>query len=261
MLNQVAQLGELTIKRINRTVSVAGFALSVIWHALLPKSYHPAMRMVLIKQIYFTSVQILPVFTLLAFVFGSVIIGSVIILASELGLVNEIGSILVYFIFNEFAPFFTALLVALRSGAAVNTEIALMQVNQELNALKLYKIDVIDYLFLPRILSGVLSVAGLAIVFSFIMLVSGYLFSVFFLQMELAGYLQILLSSLSFDNILMLLLKSITFGFFIVLLPIHSGLRTGQCYSDIPVSVLKGMVGLFVALFLIEAGSLLIWLA
>ncbi|PLA74133.1 ABC transporter permease [Hydrogenovibrio sp. SC-1] len=260
MLNQVAQLGDLTLKRFYKTVSVAGFALSVFWHALLPQSYHPAMRMVLVKQIYFTAVQVLPVFVLIAFIFGSIIIGSVIILASELGLLNEIGSILVYFIFNEFSPFFTALLVALRSGAAVNTEISLMHVNHELDALTSYQVNLIDYLFLPRILSGVVSVTGLAIVFSFIMLVSGYLFSLFFMQMELTSYLRILLNAVSFDNILMLLLKSMTFGFFIMLLPIHSGLKTGSCYSDIPVAVLKGMVSLFVALFVIEAVSLLIWL-
>jgi len=216
--------------------------------------------MVLVKQIYFTAVQVLPVFIFIAFIFGSIIIGSVILLASELGVLNEIGSILVYFIFNEFSPFFTALLVALRSGAAVNSEIALMHVNYELNALQTYKIDPIDYLFLSRILSGVISVTGLAIVFSVIMLVSGYVFSVFFLQMELISYLRILLNAVSLDNILMLLLKSMTFGFFIMLLPIHSGLKTGSCYSDIPVAVLKGMVSLFVALFVIEAVSLLIWL-
>jgi len=260
MLNQIAQLGDLTLKRFNNTASVVKFALSVFWHAFLPQSYHPAMRMVLVKQIYFTAVQVLPVFIFIAFIFGSIIIGSVILLASELGVLNEIGSILVYFIFNEFSPFFTALLVALRSGAAVNSEIALMHVNYELNALQTYKIDPIDYLFLPRILSGVISVTGLAIVFSVIMLVSGYVFSVFFLQIELISYLRILLNAVSLDNILMLLLKSMTFGFFIMLLPIHSGLKTGSCYSDIPVAVLKGMVSLFVALFVIEAVSLLIWL-
>ena len=260
ILKLIEQLGDKTLASVSKFYKALRFTLHVILHALNPYSYHSAMRMVLFKQIYFTAVQVLPMFILIALVFGSVIVGSVIALATEYGLQNEIGNILVYFIFNEFTPFFTALLIALRSGAAVNTEIAVMSVNNELNALKNYNIDLIDYLFLPRIISGMISVTALAALFAMIMLFSGYLFSLFYLQMELSNYLRILLNAIELENMLMLIFKSVIFGFFIMLLPIYSGYKTQKNYSAIPISVLNGMVNLFIALFLIEIGSILIWL-
>ena len=147
----IEKLGEKTIQIFLSMLEMIRFILLILLHLISPKSYNPAMRMVLTKQIYFTAIGIIPVFTLLAFLFGSVIIGVVISLSTEYALQAEIGSIIITFVIDEFAPFFTALLISLRSGAAINTEIAIMNVNKELNTLKEYKIDLIDYLFLPRI--------------------------------------------------------------------------------------------------------------
>jgi len=234
------------------------FILSIIYHMLNPKSYNQAMQMVFIKQFYFTAVGIIPLFIMMAFLFGSVIIGVVIYLATEYSLQSEIGSIIITFVVDEFAPFFTALLISLRSGAAINTEIAIMSVNNELNTLKEYKIDLIDYLYLPRILSGILSVVSLSILFAIIMLSSGYVFTFFYMNMDLNTYKYLLLNVIEIEDIVTLLLKSFAFGFVIMLIPIYSGLKTQNRYSGVPISVLNGMVRLFIAVFFIEVLSLII---
>jgi len=223
-----------------------------------PKSYNPAMRMVLTKQIYFTAVTIVPLFVMMAFIFGSVIIGVVIALATEYNLQDKIGSIIVTFVIDEFSPFFTALLISLRSGTAINTEIAVMNVNKELNTLKQYNINLIDYLFLPRIISGIISITSLSIIFALIMLSSGYVFTLFYMNMDLHTYKYLLMNAIEVKDLVTLLVKSIAFGFVIMLIPIYSGLKTGSAYTAIPISVLNGMVKLFIAIFLIEVLSLLI---
>ena len=216
------------------------------------------MRMVLIKQIYFTAVGIIVPFIIMAFLFGSVIIGVVISLATEYSLQDKIGSIIITFVMDEFAPFFTALLISLRSGTAINTEIAVMSVNRELNTLKEYDNDIIDYLFLPRIISGIISVTSLSILFTLIMLSSGYLFTLFYMNMDFHTYKFLLINAIEVKDIVVLLLKSIAFGFVTMLIPIYSGLKTGNSYTAIPISVLNGMVKLFIALFFIEVLSLLL---
>jgi len=251
-------LGEKSINSLTSTLEVIKFTLICLLHIFRPSSYNPAMKMVLMKQIYFTAIGIIPLFLLLAFMFGSVIIGVVIYLATEYSLQEEIGSIIITFVVDEFAPFFTALLISLRSGAAVNTEIAVMKVNKELNTLQKYKIDLIDYLFLPRIIAGVMSVVSLSILFAIIMLSSGFLFTFFYMNMDFATYRYILVSAIELNDFLVLLIKSIAFGFVIMLIPIYSGLSTEYSNTAIPISVLKGMVKLFVAIFFIEVSSLLI---
>lgn len=258
ILKIIENIGGKTLEILSSFYEALKFTFVCLKHMLIPRSYNPAMRMVLTKQIYFTAVGIIPLFTTMAVLFGSVIIGVVIVLASNYGLQDQIGSIIVTFVINEFSPFFTALLISLRSSTAVNTEIAVMNVNNELNTLKRYKIDLIDYLFLPRIISGMISVVSLSILFAFIMLCSGYIFTLFYMNMDFHTYKHLLISAIEVKDLLILLLKSIAFGFVIMLIPIYSGLKTTNAYTAIPISVLNGMVKLFVAIFFIEVLSLLI---
>ena len=259
MLRRVLQsIGERTIRSTYSLYEVVEFIFVCIIHMLNPNSYNPAMRMVLVKQIYFTAVGILPLFISMAVLFGSIIIGVVILLATEFSLQDNIGSIIITFVINEFSPFFTALLISLRSGAAVNTEIAVMNVNKELETLRAYDINLIDYLFLPRIISGMISVTALSIIFAIIMLSSGYLFTLLYMGMDFYTYSQLLINAIEINDLLILLFKGVSFGMLIMLIPIYSGLKTENSYTSIPVSVLNGMVKLFISIFFIEVVSLLI---
>jgi len=257
ILSFLEKTGAKTIDAIASLYEALKFAFICFFHMLNPRSYNPAMRALLIKQTYFTAIGIIPLFVMMAMFFGSIIVGVVIVLATEYGLGANIGSILIIFVVDEFSPFFTALLISLRSSTAVNTEIAVMKVNKELNTLSEYKINLIDYLFLPRIIGGIISVTSLSTLFAIIMLSSGYLFTLFYMNMDLHTYKKLLVDAISLKDIMILLLKSIAFGFVTMLIPIYSGLKTADAYTAIPISVLNGMVKVFIAIFSIEVLSLL----
>ena len=252
------KIGERAVASLSSIFEVLRFIFLCLIHMLLPSSYNPAMIMVLVKQIYFTAVGILPLFLFMSIVFGSIIIGVVISLAMQYGLQDRIGSILVSFSVDEFAPFFTALLISLRSSTAVNTEIATMKVNHELDTLREYRIDLIDYLFVPRIISGIISVTSLSILFAIIMLASGYIFAFFTMGMDLYTYKMLLLNAIEPKDLLILIFKGVAFGFVTMVIPIYSGLNAFDSYTAIPISVLNGMVKLFIAIFVIEVSSLLL---
>jgi phospholipid/cholesterol/gamma-HCH transport system permease protein len=254
----IENIGQKTMEIVSSAFEAMRFIAVCLIHMLRPKSYNSAMMMVLVKQIYFTAVGILPLFIIMAFIFGSVIIGVVIILATHYNLQDEIGSILITFVIDEFSPFFTALLISIRSSTAINTEIAVMRVNNELNTLEKYKISLIDYLFLPRIISGIISVTFLSILFAIIMLSSGYVFTLFYMQMDLHTYKYLLISAIEVQDLVILLVKGIAFGFVTMVIPIYCGLKTEHSNTAIPISVLKGMVKLFVAIFFIEVTSLIL---
>ena len=252
------RIGEKTLSSLSSIFDVLRFIFLCLVHILLPSSYNPAMIMVLVKQIYFTAVGILPLFFFMSVIFGSIIIGVVISLAMQYGLQENIGSILVSFSVDEFAPFFTALLISLRSSTAVNTEIATMKVNHELDTLREYRIDLIDYLFVPRIISGIVSVTSLSILFAIVMLASGYIVALFMMGMDLHTYKMLLLQAIEPKDLIVLVSKGIAFGFVTMVIPIYSGLHAFDSYTAIPISVLNGMVKLFIAIFVIEVTSLLL---
>jgi hypothetical protein len=117
---------------------------------------------VVIQQVYFTAVQILTVFLGYALVISWLIITIILSTARDFGLTEFASEMTIRVLVLELLPFLTALVVALRSGSAINTEVALMQVNNELDALAHCKVPPMQFEFMPRLVGGVISVVTLA---------------------------------------------------------------------------------------------------
>ncbi len=253
-------VGYLGKAAINSTKSMQGtFSLSfqIIWRIFDKYTYSGPPFNVLINQIYFTAVQILPLFLTVSVVIGSLLVSMILNILKEFGLSDYLGHIIMGFVVTELSPFLTVLLIALRSSAAMNTEIATMKLNKELHALEAFHIDVISYLFLPRVLSGVISVVLLSGIFSIIVLASGFVSSKIIFGMSLEAYANLLLKSAAISDMIILLIKCSTFGFFITIIPIRSGLNVSEELTSIPVAVLNGMVKVFNAIVIIEVLTLI----
>lgn len=258
MVDVIASIGQAGLNMTRSLQETLSFAIAIILKLLDRRMYNSAVRMVLVHQIYFTSLQILPLFIAVSVIFGSLLIGIVFQGLKSLGLTSYLGHILVGFVVTELSPFVTVLLIALRSGSAINTEIAVMKVSKELRTLDAFNIDVINYLFLPRIVGGIVSVVLLSGLFSIVVLLSGLLYSKVILGMSLDAYTSVLVDAVQFSDVMILLLKCCTFGFFIILIPIRSGLSASNELTSVPIAVLNGMVKVFTAIVIIEVLSLII---
>src|SRR3569833_2389349 len=142
---------------------------------LEPATWNRATFDVVVKQIYFTAVQILHVFLGYALVISWLIITIILSTARDFGLTEFASEMTIRVLVLELLPFLTALFVALRSGSAINTEVALMQVNNELDALAHCKVPPMQFEFLPRLIGGVVSVVTLAGLAGLLALLMGYL--------------------------------------------------------------------------------------
>lgn len=231
------------------------FTVTLVKKLLDPRSYTIAMVQVLVKQIYFTSVQILPFYLLTSILFGSAIVGLIVSTAINFGLTAQIGSLIISLVVDELAPFMTVLLLALRSGAAINTEMAVMKVSGELKSLYYFNIDPFSYLYIPRVLNGMISMLLLASLFSIVALISGYLFLSIFLHMGISLYISTIVEAVGVTDILTLILKSLFFGYAVTAIPVYRGNKSMMTYNAIPIAVLQGMVKLFIAIILIEVLS------
>ncbi len=231
------------------------FVVQVIFRLFSTRTYNSASRQVLINQLYFTAVQILPLFLIVAIIFGSLVNGMAFQVIKDLGLADYLGRLLMGFVVTEVSPFLTVLLIALRSSSAINAEIAVMKVNRELNTLAIFNIDLIDYLFVPRILNGMVSLVLLSSLFSLIVLSIGLVVSSLVFDTSVDAYVDTLLSSASLLDMVVVLMKCATFGFFITLIPIRMGLSASMDLTSIPVAVLNGMVKVFIAIVVIEVAS------
>ena len=213
---------------------------------------------ILVMQIFFTAYQLLNFFVVLSAVFGSIFIGIVFQTVKSFGLVQYLGNIVMGVVVIEFSPLITVVLLALRSSSAVNSEIAVMKVNREIDALESFGINPVVYLFLPRIISFIISVTILSSLFAIIVLFSGFIFSSIIFEMSAGIFSEMITKSISVFDIIIFYMKTIVFGFFISVIPLYNGWKTQYRPTDIPVSVLHGMMGVFMSIVFVEVLSLVV---
>lgn len=256
MTGIVERIGGGTISAVRSFRSTIIAAAVTFLKVFTRESFNSASTSVLINQVYVTAVEILPLFIGLSVLLGTLVMGILFQSVKEVGLDQHLGTILVGFAVTELSPFVTVLLLSLRSSSAINTEIAVMKVNRELDTLGAFHIDADRYLFLPRIVNGMISLLLLNALFSIILVTSGLLFSKLIFGMGIATYSHILADSVHLSDSIILVAKCLTFGFFITFIPILSGLRVSYDVTTIPVSVLHGMLRVFLAIIIIEVLSL-----
>lgn len=254
----IANIGRATLNTMIAFYPHLMFTSKIILNLFDKRTYNSASRMVFINQIYFTSIQILPLFLLVAVIFGSLINGMVFQTIKDLGLNDLLGRLLMGFVVIEVSPFVTVLLIALRSSSAINAEIAVMKVNKELQTLESFNIDLIHYLFIPRIINVMISMVLLTGLFSLVVLSIGLMVSSLVFGTSIEFYIDTLLSSADFLDIIVLIVKCAVFGFFITLIPIRLGLSASDELTSIPISVLNGMVRVFFSIITIEVLSLIV---
>jgi len=257
MFNWLESIGNKTFQSLKNIKETLFFDVTLLTRMFNPKSYNDATVTILIKQIYFTSVPLLPFYVVLSVVLGSAIVGIMVSTAISFNLTSNIGYFIVQLILGEMAPFITVLLLALRSGAAINTEMAVMKVSGESKTLEYFNIDPFTYLYLPRVLNGMISMVMLSGLFTFVALTSGYIVLVLFLKMGMTSYIMTITEAITLVDIFALVIKSIMFGYALTSIPIYRGNKTMMTYNAIPIAVLQGMVKLFTAIIMIEVISLI----
>ena len=240
------------------TVGYALFAFLARAALLLlePSTWNRATFDVVIKQIYFTAVQILPVFLAYVLVISWLIITIILSTARDFGLTEFASEMAIRVLVLELLPFLTALFIALRSGSAINTEVALMRVNNELDALAHCKVPPMQFEFMPRLVGGVVSVVTLAGLAGLLALIVGYLAIYGVNTAGFEPYTRTVSNIINFNIMAGLIAKCALFGLAVTLIPVTAGLETPKKLFMVPVSVLRGMMRVFFAIVTIEVVSL-----
>ncbi len=248
--------GAATLSWLRGWGSLIWFAYSALVHALSPATYNSATRSVIQKQIYFTAWQILPGYTLFAALLSFVIIQIVVSTARDFGLSDFALETVIRVLVLEILPLVTALFVALRSSAAINTEVALMNVHNEIKALEDLGVDAMQLEFIPRVIGGTLSVLALSTVSGLMALILAYVVVYGAHPWNFPAYTLVVSKIFDLGILLGLGFKVVLFGMAVTVIPISEGLRAPSKLFFVPIAVLRGMVRLFFVLMLIEVASL-----
>jgi phospholipid/cholesterol/gamma-HCH transport system permease protein len=226
--------------------------------ALSPATYDKENRAVTAKQIYFTAWQVLPWFTLLSALLSLVLIRIVVVTAANYGLTQYALEMVVRVLVLELVPLTAALFVALRSGAAINTEITLMHIRGHFEDMRRAGADPLRRELVPRVIGSAVSVVALGTVSGVVALVLAYFGVYGFSPWGLAGFTRAVGQVFDLQVTLGLALKLLLFGLAVAVIPITASLEMPREVRLAPVAVLRGMVRLFLVLVLLEGASLVV---
>jgi len=236
-----------------RILRFAGFATAAL---LTPSTYGPATRELAVRQIYLTAWQVLPGYLLFSALLSLVIIEIVVTSARQYGLAEFSLELVLRVLVLELIPLLTALFVALRSGAAIATEVALMHISGELEALERAGDDPLALEFVPRVAAAALSVVALTVLSGALAIVIAYLSMYGLSPWGFAEFTHVVGKVFGVPTMLGFALKCLLFGAAVAVVPIAAGLEATSNVKSAPVAVLGGMVRLFFVLGLIEVVSL-----
>ena len=239
-----------------RLLRFGGFATVA---ALSPSAYGPAARALAVQQIYLTAWKVLPAYLGFSALLSLVIVEIVYSTARTYGLSQYALELVLRVLIIEMIPLLTALFVALRSGAAIGAEIALMRVSGELEDREESGASPLHGELVPRIAAAALSVFALT---TLSIGLAVYLTYALFYGTSVSGFhvfTRVVGQVIDLPILVGTLIKCGLFGMAVALIPLATGLEAerGEVHT-VPAAVLAGLMKLFLVIGLIEILSLMV---
>lgn len=167
-----------------------------------------------------------------------------------------LGKVVATSIIRDLGPVLASLVMSARVTSGITSEIGMMSVTQQVEALRVMGVDPVDRLVAPRLFAGfvmnpILSVAG-----DFLGLVSGLWIAVLVGKVPAPQYWAGVREALTGENMTNGLIKPFVFGFILTSVGCYYGMRTSGGAYDVGRSTNKAVVAsavwILVANFLIS---------
>jgi len=160
---------------------------------------------------------------------SSIFIGGVLALQGHyilamFGAETQLGQLITLSTFRELGPVMTALLYTGRTGSSITSEISIMQLTDQINALEAMGIPTKRYILFPRFFGGLISLPLLTIIFNTFTLVGGHLIAVYWLKLDMGFFWIDIRNNVNFMiDLIPGLIKAVIFSIIIHCIAIYKG--------------------------------------
>ena len=137
-----------------------------------------------------------------------------------------IGAIVALGLIRELGPVLTALMVTGRAGSAITAEIGTMIITEQIDALTTLRINVFQYLIVPRIVASTIILPFLALFSMFFGIIGGYIVCVYVLELSPEDYESSIRNYVEMADIDGGLKKSAVFGLILSWVGTYKGMHT-----------------------------------
>ncbi|MFM8552713.1 MAG: MlaE family ABC transporter permease [Nitrospiraceae bacterium] len=143
---------------------------------------------------------------------------------------------------RELGPVLAALMIAGRVGTGIASEIASMQVTEQIDALRAEGTDPIKKLATTRLAACLIMIPLLTIITNCIAILGGWLVARLYLAIDSYFYWTWAFEAIQLDDIIQGLVKPLVFGFIIAMVSCYAGFSTKGGTAGVGVSTTQSMV-------------------
>lgn len=232
------------------------FGADALVAALSPSTYTAAVRASAARQLCSSAWEILPGFLAACALLSYLVIGIVDSTAREFGLSSYALDLFVRLLVLELIPLFVALFVALRSGAAIGTEVAMARARGDLDPPAGAGVNPLRAEWMPRGIGNAAAVFALTAIGMVAALAVSY-FALYGLSpWGHAAYSRAIGQAFAPAVMVGLALKVAFFALAVAVIPVAASLGAPQGSRSVPEAAPRGLVRLFVSLALVESAAI-----
>jgi phospholipid/cholesterol/gamma-HCH transport system permease protein len=232
------------------------FGAEALVAALSPSTYTASVRAIAARQVCSSAWQVLPGFVLVCALLSWLVIGIVDATARDFGLSAYALDLYVRLLVLELIPLFVALFVAIRSGAAIGTEVALMRVRGDIDALRREGADPLRAELLPRGIGVAAAVLALTAIGCLVALVAAYVGIYGLSPWGHAAYSRAIGQVFAPAVLAGFAMKVAFFALAVAVIPVAASLGPSADLQSVPQAAPRGLVRIFVSIALVEAFAL-----
>jgi phospholipid/cholesterol/gamma-HCH transport system permease protein len=207
------RIGLIFLKMFEET----GIWFSMLWQTIVWTFRRPFEGVEWMRQMVRLGVDSIPVVVLTSLFTGAVLALQTYNGFRRVHAENFVGSVVSLAMLRELAPVLVALMVTGRVGSSMAAEIGTMRVTEQLDALKALATDPVQYLFVPRVVAGVIMLPLLTILGDALGIYGGYLVAVKLMEANPVIYQQNTYQFLSMNDLWSGVIKSGFFGLILTL--------------------------------------------
>ncbi len=153
---------------------------------------------------------------------------------------------------RELAPVFSALMVTMRAGSAMCTELGTMRVTEQVDALETMAVNPVQYLLVPRVTAGLVMVPMLTILFDLAGLAGGYFDAVTVRGGSAATFFARTHDWLDPEDIGEGLIKAAVFGLYVALVACYKGYNASGGAKGVGAATTQAMVNSALGIFILD---------
>jgi phospholipid/cholesterol/gamma-HCH transport system permease protein len=153
---------------------------------------------------------------------------------------------------RELAPVFSALMVTMRAGSAMCTELGTMRVTEQVDALETMAVNPVQYLLVPRVLAGLIMLPMLVMVFDLAGMGGGYFVAVMVKGLSAGTFRARTHEWLDPEDITEGLIKAAVFGLFVTLVACYKGYNASGGAKGVGQATTQAMVSSALGIFILD---------